>query len=97
MSGGSYDYAYYRIEELAREIRPTTPLRKAFKTLLVKVAKAAHDIEWVDSGDYGPGDEDESILDCLGTNAKALVLTEAIQEAEAVLQTLTKAIEEAKA
>lgn len=66
MSGGSYGYAYGKIEDLANEIRPTSPLRKAFKTHLRKVAKACHDIEWVDSGDYGPGDEDEAIRACLG-------------------------------
>ena len=35
-----------------------------FIGLLRIVAKAAHDIEWVDSGDYGPGDEVAAIRAC---------------------------------
>lgn len=35
--------------------------RKWFVGLLNLVAEAAHDIEWVDSSDYGPGDEVEAI------------------------------------
>lgn len=62
MSGGSYDYVYFKIEELANDLRVgDCPHRLAFKDLLYKVAKAAHDIEWVDSGDYGDGDEIDSI------------------------------------
>ena len=35
--------------------------RKWFIGLLNLVAEAAHDIEWVDSSDYSPGDEVEAI------------------------------------
>jgi hypothetical protein len=66
MSGGSYEYRYYHVIQLADDIQPTTPLRKEFKKHLRKVADACHDIEWVDSGDYAPGDEDAAILKCLG-------------------------------
>lgn len=68
MSGGSYDYFYIKIEEFANElsISPSEPERLAFKELLLKVAKAAHDIEWVDSGDYGTGRELDSIKEALG-------------------------------
>ena len=95
MSGGSYDYAYSRIEDLASEIKPTSPLRKAFRTHLHKVAKACHDIEWVDSGDCGPGDEDEAIRACLGKDGPALVLAEAIAEAVRVKAELDAAIDTA--
>lgn len=101
MSGGSYDYAYAKINYLADQIennhdprltRPTgcEPVsepqvyskerkewltgaeaqaiidaadaeRKWFVRLLRLVSAAAHDIEWVDSSDYGPGDEVEAI------------------------------------
>ncbi len=67
MSGGSYDYAFGRIDDLAAEVqrqaidRELIPehraLRLAFADLLKRCAKAAHAIEWVDSCDYGPGDE----------------------------------------
>lgn len=66
MSGGHYEYAYYRIQELAEAIEPKTELRKAFKEHLLEVAKACHDIEWVDSGDSEPGDEDAAIRKVLG-------------------------------
>lgn len=65
MSGGSYDYAFHKIEDLADEIRADTPLRTAFVEHLRLVAKAARAIEWVDSCDYAKGDEDKPIRACL--------------------------------
>jgi len=96
MSGGSYDYFYGRLEQMADDVRGTTPLRKAFKTLLRKAAIACHDIEWVDSGDKGPGDEDKAIRDCLGETCDYLCLQEAVKEAELASVELTKAIATAK-
>jgi hypothetical protein len=98
MSGGSYNYVYIRIQELAQDIsiRAKTPERKAFARLLLKVSKAAHDIEWVDSGDYGSGRENESILDALGENHKFLVMKELIEEAEGMVKTLNEYINSAK-
>lgn len=77
MSGGSYDYAYARVENFAHELRATdNPLRRAFRSHLLLVAKAMHDIEWVDSCDYAPGDENEAIRAALGTNADAAQMAE---------------------
>jgi hypothetical protein len=100
MSGGSYDYAYSKINDLARQIEDRADPRQRsrygsdssepqvycsvqkrwltgaeaqaiidaaaserawFVELLHLVSEAAHDIEWVDSGDHSPGDEVESI------------------------------------
>lgn len=64
MSGGSYNYFCFKIEEFADEIfkqADRNPLRIAFSAHLRKIAKAARDIEWVDSGDFGPGDENAGI------------------------------------
>lgn len=107
MSGGSYDYLYGRVDELADRIESSIDPRsrrerewhgacidpalvdprvysiekkawiygeealaiiyaadaerKWFAELLRIAARAAHDIEWVDSGDFGPGDEVEAI------------------------------------
>ena len=62
MSGGSWDYFYGRLEDVASRLQcERDPLRKAFGSHLQKCAKALHDIEWVDSSDCSPGDEVESI------------------------------------
>lgn len=63
MSGGSYDYFYSDLEDFANSIDQygMNPKRAAFRRLLLLCAKAAHDIEWVDSGDLGDGDESEAI------------------------------------
>lgn len=64
MSGGSYNYAYARVEEMALEVRLRAggdAKRLAFALHLDKVAKALQAIEWVDSNDWAPGDEDEPI------------------------------------
>lgn len=63
MSGGSYDYFCFKMEEFADSIRgqENNPRRAAFAQLCKLIAKAAHDIEWVDSCDYGKGDENKAI------------------------------------
>ena len=63
MSGGSYDYAYHKVRDLGESIRDQdkNPRRAAFAALMLLAAEAAHDIEWVDSCDYGPGDENAAI------------------------------------
>ena len=77
MSGGSHDYAYARVQEMADDMlmlsRGSSGLRNAFARHLRKVAKAMHDIEWVDSGDYRPGDEDAAIRECLGDGPSRFV------------------------
>lgn len=80
MSGGSYNYAYSKIEDLAENIQGTTPLRKAFKEHLRLVATACHDIEWVDSCDKSNGDEDAAIRAALGHGADALAMKAALTE-----------------
>lgn len=79
MSGGSMNYLYRRVEDAADNIetgrdydlyddytpRPVDPKRLAFAAHLRLVAKALHDIEWVDSGDCVPGDEHDAIDACL--------------------------------
>ena len=68
MSGGTYDYFFRRVEDIADEIhhgRDHEAVREAFRAHLRKVAKALQAIEWVDSGDYAPGAEVASILECL--------------------------------
>ena len=64
MSGGSYDYIGYKINEIEIRNIHDDPRRMAFQKLLKLVGIAMHDIEWVDSSDYGPGDEYEAIDAC---------------------------------
>lgn len=62
MSGGSYDYLFRRVDDMADELeRSGDIIRQAFAAHLRLVAKAMHDVEWVDSCDYGPGDDHAAI------------------------------------
>ena len=78
MSGGSLDYACYKIDSIIEQIerkahyRGMTVLHKAFVAHLKKVSKALHDIEWVYSCDYGPGDEEPAIKACIDWKADTL-------------------------
>ena len=83
MSGGSMNYLYSKLEYA--EFKTDTPERKAFAKHLQLVAKALHDIEWVDSCDYGPGDEDNAIRACLTSNATLEAAVEAAHDARKAL------------
>lgn len=96
MSGGSMDYLYCKVQDA--EFRADSPLRRAFRAHLQLVAKALHDIEWVDSCDYGKGDEEEAIRAVLAPHAalgQAMAdarraLTEAQQEFERLMSATQK-------
>ena len=84
MSGGSMNYLYSKIEYEAT-FHEDTPERRAFAKHLKLVAKALHDIEWVDSGDCRPGDENEAIRACVGDRAILFAAIEAAENARAEL------------
>jgi len=66
MSGGSLNYGYFQIEQLADELEALgNPRWAKFEAHLRLVAKAAHDVEWVESSDYGECGADEA-LDMIG-------------------------------
>lgn len=92
MSGGSMNYLYSKIECNAN-FSLNTPERRAFDKHLKLVTKALRDIEWVDSGDSSPGDENEAILQCLSIER---VLQSLIEEAEQTMDLLKAQIAEAK-
>jgi hypothetical protein len=92
MSGGSMNYLYSKIEYDAT-FAPNTPERRAFARHLKLVAKALHDIEWVDSSDYGPGDDTEAIRACIGP---AALLASAVEDAKEAHKALAEAIAEAE-
>ena len=83
MSGGSMNYLYAKLDDA--EFSQNTPERKAFATHLKLVVNALHDIEWVDSGDYGEGRENKAIRACLGAGA---VLETAIETARKAIDEL---------
>lgn len=88
MSGGSMNYLYSRIESEATFLSNTAE-RRAFAKHLRLVAKALHDIEWVDSADYGPGDENEAIRACI---SQAVMLQSAIEDAQQARDALSDEI-----
>ena len=83
------NYLYNRLLDGAT-FATDTPERKAFRRHLLKVADALHDIEWVDSGDKGPGDENAAIRACLQSDA---VLWALVEQAKDVMATLRVEIE----
>jgi hypothetical protein len=91
MSGGSYDYAYTRVQDMAEMLTSAkeTALRRAFGEHLKKVAVAMQAVEWVDSNDCAPGHEDDPIRACIAPSAELdaarATLAQAIEEANEVL------------
>jgi hypothetical protein len=103
MSGGSYDYFYMKLQDVACDIRTfgdcscaSPALRKAFAAHLLLVSKAMKAIEWNDSGD-GTGGWDETeeqlVRACLPVDAE---LRQAIEDAEKAREQLGIAIRTAK-
>lgn len=91
MSGGSWNYAYHEIQEIAETLQQSNdPLRRAFGAHMELCSEAIHDIEWVDSGDYSEGREIESIEKVLGGKAKVLALSEVLKEAKRIKEELEK-------
>ena len=91
MSGGFYDYAYARVEDFASHPSlAKTAERRAFAALLSDVAEAMHDIEWVDSEDYGSGAENAAIERCLN---KEIILEQIIADAREAAEALTAALQ----
>lgn len=90
MSGGSMENLYQRV--LDAEFLQDTVERKAFAKHLKLISKALHDIEWVDSGDYGEGEENEAIRACL---EPAVILEAAIEQAHAAAKDLKAELERA--
>jgi hypothetical protein len=98
VSGGSYQYAYGKLDAFIDEMnsRPTTPTRKAFAAHLQLVSQAMHDVEWVDSADYGYGDENAAIAKCLGKDGPQRVLEVVIADAQKAIAEIDAAIKAAK-
>ena len=85
------NYLYLKIEDAG--FSTYTARRRAFAEHLRLVAKALHDIEWVDSCDYGRGDEDAAIDACLASGA---VLAQLITDGKKARDELDAEIARAK-
>ena len=94
MSGGSYNYTYSQVQDMAEELqRSRSPMRRTFGNHLLKVAEALHDIEWVDSGDYGDGDDLKAIQAVLGAeNMETSMLVEVKRDIEEQLKEIDKIV-----
>jgi hypothetical protein len=65
MSGGSMSYFSFRLEEVANQFQLHSFRRRALRKLILKLAKALKAVEWNDSGDGDP-QEDQLIDEVLG-------------------------------
>lgn len=63
MSGGEYNYVFFKIQEIdiITGKEHVSPERLAFQQLLRLVSNVMRTVEWVDSCDKSPGDEDKEI------------------------------------
>ena len=86
MSGGSMDYLYEQVG--IAQFSENTVLRRAMRKHLGKVAAALRAIEWNDSGDGDP-DEEQLIRACLQPTDE---LSQAKEDAEKAKADLEKAI-----
>lgn len=96
MSGGSWEYFYCKLDEVADRLLCDRDMkRKAFGKLMKNCAEAMHDIEWVDSADCSPGDEMKAIDKCLKFDARAN-MKELIAEEIESLERLVRDFKEMK-
>jgi len=91
MSGGSLNYGQHKIDDIADMIaaRATTPLQRAFVKHLRDVGQAVHDLEWVFSCDYGPGDEIEALRKVV---TRPMEIDAAREQAEIALKQLQEVL-----
>lgn len=95
MSGGSWNYVYSQIQDVADRLqrRDQSTDRRALGALLELAAKALHDIEWVDSCDYGEGDDLPAIRACLTREQRLDAATDAARQALADLRAVLDEVE----
>jgi hypothetical protein len=95
MSGGSYDYLYSKVKDMAEALdrKGESALRRAFGRHLKLIAEAMYDIEWVDSGDYAKGDEEEAIRKALSNESDMKELAILLEDARETHRKLGEIIE----
>lgn len=90
MSGGHYDYAYTRVQDMAVALigrGDSSALLRAFGEHLLKVAKAMRDVEWEHSGDGADWQASVRAVLAPGAELEAATkrLRDAMDEAEGLL------------
>jgi hypothetical protein len=94
MSGGSWEHFYGRLQEVADRLEEDrNPLRRAFGAHLQLCVQAMHDIEWVDSADYGVGADVASIKAVVAPTRE---LDEAVEDARIMIERLCALLKRAK-
>jgi hypothetical protein len=81
------NYLYSRVEEEALALRGTTPGRSALRKHMLELAEVLKAVEWEDSGDYGEGSSEATILEFLG---RERLLESATEDAEKAMAELSK-------
>lgn len=72
MSGGSWDYLYQKLFDAGLRLKKEPDqLRQKLGNHLLVVGEAMEAIEWVDSMDWGPGDEIPAIKKALAIKEQA--------------------------
>lgn len=85
MSGGSWEYFFGRLDDVADRLKAEScPLRRALGSRLKLAATALHAIEWVDSCDRSKGSELDDIRAALGKDAEFDALAELVADAKRV-------------
>lgn len=75
MSGGSWNYIYSKFQNTADELSCSSCIyRRVLGEKIQLIAEALKAIEWVDSGDWVPGDEIEPIRAALGGTADQVAI-----------------------
>ncbi len=96
MSGGSFNYSYRHVEDMANDLRQATPLERVFAAHLDKVAKAMKAVEWVTSSDWGEGDADEAMRAVVSPTDELKVATaDALDAADVLRSAIDRAAEAA--
>ena len=86
LSGGSWDYAYSRVEDVAgRLLLDRSVKRRALGRHLQDVAAALRAIEWHDSGDTSGVDEPAAIMCCIGPQQELAALRDEVTALRAAL------------
>ncbi len=97
MSGGSWEYSYYRLEEMAGHC-DHNPLYRPLKMHLLRLAKVLHELEWNDSGDSSLTAEQITALILSVVSGKDVeeAAREQLKEMEMIVEAYRKLIERDK-